>query len=296
GEEISARFQKSPVHINVANVRELIQPRTGDSVLAVIQANVDAVIEQAERTGQPMFPHLNHPNFGWGVTAEDLAPVKGEQFFEVYNGHPMVHNEGDDQHASTDRIWDIVLTRRLAELHLPPLYGLATDDTHNYHTNAVGKSNGGRGWVMVRASHLTPEEIIRAMEAGDFYASTGVVLNEVRKEGNRFVLEIAAEPGVAYTTLFIGTRKGYDRTSEPIRAASGEVLPVTHRYSEEIGTVLGRVKGEHPGYALRGDEIYVRALVTSSKRKANPYAQGEFERAWTQPLIPANNGASTESK
>ena len=36
-----------------------------------------------------MFPHINHPNFVWAMTAEDLIiALEGEQFFEVYNGHP----------------------------------------------------------------------------------------------------------------------------------------------------------------------------------------------------------------
>lgn len=291
GEEISARHLTAPVHINVTNIRELIQPRTGDSVLAVIQSNVDAALEQRERTGQPMFPHLNHPNFGWGVTAEELMQVKGERFFEVYNGHPQVHNEGDATHASADRIWDIVLTRRLTELKLPLLYGLATDDAHHYHTNAVGKSNTGRGWVMVRATHLTPEKIVHAMEAGDFYASSGVTLREVRREKNRLFVEIEAEPGVEYTTQFIGTRQGYNPANEPVRAPSGTALRVTHRYSEEVGAVLMRVRGAKATYLLRGDEIYVRAVVTSSKRKANPYVLGEFERAWVQPLVPEVTGS-----
>ena len=58
------------------------------SVLEVMQNNVNAVLEQRQRTGQPMFAHLNHPNFGWGVTAEELMQVKGERFFEVEEAPP----------------------------------------------------------------------------------------------------------------------------------------------------------------------------------------------------------------
>ena len=37
-----------------------------------------------------------------------------ERFFEVYNGHPGVNNEGDDTHLSMDALWDvdILLGRR----------------------------------------------------------------------------------------------------------------------------------------------------------------------------------------
>ncbi len=284
-EEITDRHLTAPVHINATNVRELIPPHGGSNVLEVMQNNVNAVLEQRQRTGQPMFPHLNHPNFGWGVTAEELMQVKGERFFEVYNGHPQVHNEGDATHAGTDKIWDILLTRRLTDLGLEPVFGLATDDAHNYHNQKPQSSRPGRGWVMVRAASLTPESLIAAIEAGEFYATSGVRLKEVRREKNRLALEIEPEAGVTYTTEFIGTRKGFDARNEPVRTKGGEALRVTHRYSKDVGAVLATVKGVSPGYQLKGDEIYVRARVTSSKPKVIPFPEGEVERAWTQPVV-----------
>jgi hypothetical protein len=285
-EEITDLHVAAPVHINATNLRELIKPRGGDSVFDVMQNNVDAVLDQRKRTGQPMFPHLNHPNFGWGVTAEELMRVKGERFFEVYNGHPSVRNQGDIAHASTDRMWDIMLTWRLAVLHTEPLYGLAVDDSHNYHTRSSTNSNPGRGWVVVRAPALTTTNIVAAMEAGEFYASSGVRLKEVRRTGDRYEIEIEPEEGVTFTTQFIGTRKGFDPTSAPVLDAKGKALPVTRRYSQGIGAVLAEINGASPRYLLKGDEIYVRARIISSKLKVNPYARGEFERAWTQPLVP----------
>ena len=44
---------------------------------------------------ETLLAHLNDPNYEWAVTAEDLAHVLGERFFEVYNGHRLVRNEGD---------------------------------------------------------------------------------------------------------------------------------------------------------------------------------------------------------
>lgn len=290
--EITDRHLAAPVHINATNLRDHVPPRSGSSVYEVMQNNVNAVIEQREATGQLMFPHLNHPNFVWGVTAEELMRVEGERFFEVYNGHPAVRNDGDDQHAGTERMWDIILTWRLAVLGLEPMFGLATDDSHHYHEQAVGKSNSGRGWVMVRAAYLTPEHLIRALEAGDFYASSGVLLHQLERTADTLKLEIAAESGVRYRTQFIGTRKNFDRTNTPVRNAAGEALRVTHRYSDEVGEVLAEVIGTSAAYTLKGDELYVRAKVISSKVKSNPYAEGEFEAAWTQPLIPGQPAAA----
>jgi hypothetical protein len=286
-EEITAKT----VHINATNIQELILPYTSfdpnDSggIVGAMQRTFNAVAEQRQRTGIPMFAHLNHPNFKWGITAEEMMRIDGERFFEVYNGHPEVNNEGDATHASTDRLWDIVLTERLARLNKPAVLGLATDDSHHYHSDAPKKSRPGRGWVMVRAADLTASSLIAAMEAGDFYASSGVVLNDVRQEGKTLSIDIAPEPGVTYVTEFFGTLRDYDATSQPVLGPAGEPLRVTRTYSKDIGVLLTKTEGTAAAYTLHGDEIYVRARITSSKVKADPSAPGEYERAWTQPLV-----------
>jgi hypothetical protein len=282
GEEISDQFGAKPLHVNATNLAEKVGPQGGNSVREVLQNNIDAVMEQRERTGRPMFPHVNHPNFVWAVTVEDLMALEGERFFEVYNGHPQVHNEGDHEHPSTERMWDILITTRLTEGR-EIMFGLATDDAHSYLEYSSTHSNPGRGWIMVRAPELTPEAIIASMEAGDFYSSSGVELRDVRREGERVIVEIAAEPGVTYTTQFIGTRRGYDRHSVPVVNAEGDTL--SRRYSDEVGQVLAEVRGPVAEYRLSGDEIYVRARVVSSKVKENPYREGEVETAWTQPFF-----------
>ncbi len=290
GEEITAAYKQAPVHLNATNLRYLIRPRSGTSVLEVLQRNVDSVLKQRAETGQPMIPHINHPNFGWALTAEDLMRVKGEKFFEVYNGHPLVHNEGDPTHPSMERMWDIALAMRLTELGLETLYGLAVDDSHHYHKMEIGRANAGRGWIMVRASSLTPESLIQAMEAGDFYSSSGVRLRDVVRGTEQYRIHIEPEPGVTYTTTFYGTRRGFDPSSQPTLAPNGVPLEVSRQYSAAIGEKLAEAHGPIAAYTIRGDEIYVRATVVSSKKKANPYVKDEFEKAWTQPLVPSSRG------
>jgi hypothetical protein len=285
-EEITAEAAKVPIHLNATNLRDFIRPRGGTNVSEVLQQNVDAVIAQHERTRVPMFPHINHPNFGWAITAEDLMRVRGDRFFEIYNGHPEVRNAGDTYHASTERVWDILLSFRLAGSGLGPVYALAVDDSHHYHAMARTNSNPGRGWVMVRAAELNAEGIIAAMQAGDFYASSGVRLRDVRREDNRLSLSVQPEAGISYTTQFIGTRKGFDQSSEPGDLPPKATRPVTRRYSPEIGTMLAEVKGLTASYTLKGDELYVRARIISSKPKVNATSTEEMETAWTQPLTP----------
>ena len=289
GEEITDRFNSLPVHLNATNLIIYIPPQSGSSVLDTMQNNVNAVLKQQEETGQPMIVHVNHPNYGWAITAEEMAALKGERFFEVYNGHPYVRNYGNAKRASAERMWDIILTRRLAEMGGEIMYGIAVDDAHNYHEQAADKSNAGRGWVMVRSKYLTPESLIAAIEAGDFYASTGVSLNAIDYDGEKIRIDIQAKPGVTYTTQFIGTRRGYDRDSEPVIVMVKEQpVSVTRRYSDDVGLVLAQINGVAPSYTLKGDEIYVRAKIISSKKKENPYAKGEVEVAWTQPVVPGN--------
>ncbi len=285
GEEISDKFQKKPIHMNASNLRDMIPPHGGDSVYDVMQNNTNAVIAQRERTGQPIFVHLNHPNFGWGITAEDLARVRGENFFEVYNGHPTVYNAGDDIHASTERIWDIILTKRLTELGLPLMYGIATDDGHSYHKIPSRASEPGRGWVMVLAGELTPAALIDSLEKGRFYASSGVVLQRVISDEKGLTIEITGEPAAEYTIEFVGTRLGFDPQSSPVLDKEGAELNVTRRYSDDIGRVLAKSTGTSATYQFTGDELYVRARVTSSKLHPNPGTPGDFQQAWVQPAL-----------
>jgi len=286
GEEISDLFGKSPIHLNASNLVAAIPPLGGTSVTDAIQNNVDALMSQRQRSGRPMMIHLNHPNYKWGITAEDLAPVRGENFFEVYNGHPGVNNPGDDTHASTERIWDIINSKRLTELDLPLLYGLATDDGHSYHKIPSRASEPGRGWVMVLTDQLDPGSLITAMESGRFYASSGVTLEKISTSTKSLDITVKADPNATYTIEFIGTRKGFNPKSEPILDKDGKELPVTRKYSDEIGSLLQKVDGTTGSYEFRGDELYVRARITSSKPHPNPSTLGEPERAWTQPVRP----------
>lgn len=295
GEEISDRFNRLPIHMNASNLKELIPPMHGKSVEDTIQNNVNALITQRERTGQSMMIHLNHPNFGYAVTAEDLMRIRGEKFFEVYNGHPGVRNSGDQNHASTERIWDIVLAKRLGEFDLPVMYGLATDDGHNYHKIPSRGSEPGRGWVMVLSDKLTPERLIEAMEAGEFYASSGVSLEKVTSSAEGLDVQVKAEDGVTYQIEFIGTRKNADLKGRPILDKKGKPIRATQIYSKEIGEVLKTIEGTKGSYRFRGDELYVRARIVSTKKHPNPSEVGEYERAWTQPRTgPAVPNASGE--
>jgi predicted esterase len=283
GEEITQYLNRRGAHMNALNLAEPVSEQRGASLIEIFQKDLDSLRAQEERTGRDIVAVLNHPNFIWSQTAEDLLEVPDLRFFEVYNGHPLVNIMGDSIHPGTERLWDIVLTRRLTSGGAL-LYGVATDDAHDYHAFAPAERNAGRGWVMVRSATLSPASLMEAMKRGDFYASTGVTFSDVRRTDAYLSVKIRAEPGVSYTIQFIGTRRGYDTASVAVRDSAG--VPVTRRYSSDIGQVLAEVKGPAAIYQLQRDDIYVRARVVSSKPKANPSYPGEVEMAWTQPLRP----------
>ncbi len=286
-EEITER--QHVVHVNATNILDFIEPRHGETVEETIRLNIDAVMEQREETGQEMLPHLNHPNFQHAVTAEDMAPVENLKLFEVYNGHRGVVNFGDDSDGvkGLDRVWDIVLTKRLGELGLGPVYGIAVDDAHHYENSTSDVARPGRGWVQVRTRFLTPEHVVRALENGNFYASSGVTIQDIHTDRNRYSVQVEPEEGVEYTIRFIGTREGYDASNDPYVDSEGQVREDRSRiYSDDIGTVLMEEKGNEATYEFQGDELYVRVLVLSSKIKENNFFEGEHEQAWLQPVLP----------
>lgn len=308
-EEISDSAQGKPVHMGAINVSEAIPPYGGATVREVMQNNLRAMLEHEKSHGREVLPHVNHPNFHYAITAEDIAAVVDEQFFEVYNGHHQVNHLGDEDHPSVERIWDLINAIRLGEASAPPIMGLGSDDSHEYHGKPGARP--GRGWVMVRSRYLTPEHLIRAMKKGDFYASSGVSLDDVQfnEETKTLSLDIQAKPDATYRTEFIATLKPEEQTPEkqgpeqetaeqataeqateeqsPDATVDGQP-PLTHEQEHEvldrIGRVVATVDGLHPSYQLTGNELYVRAVVTSSQAAQDPSFENQKQQAWTQPV------------
>ncbi|QEG23217.1 PHP domain-containing protein [Mariniblastus fucicola] len=278
GEEISDRAAGKPVHMNATNVAELIDPVGGSTVREAMQNNLRLVLEQEKRLGRQILPHLNHPNFGYAVTAEDLASVVQERFFEVYNGHPSVGHLGNDKNISIERMWDVANAIRMAQLGAAPLYGVATDDSHEYHGRPG--SRPGRGWVMVRSKFLSPDHLIMAMKRGDFYASSGVVLNDVQfdKATQTLSLQVEDDSDAEFKIDFVATLKP---------SKDGELPP-----NESIGKIVSSVEGKVASYKFTGNELYVRAVVTSSLPADDPSFKNQMQQAWTQPVVAVDKAAT----
>ncbi|MFK7925610.1 MAG: histidinol-phosphatase [Bacteroidia bacterium] len=260
-EEITDQYEGAPLHLNATNVQELIKPQGGSSIVDVLQNNIDAVLAQRQATGEPMIIHINHPNFHYAISVEDMIALQGERFFEVFNGHPQVQNMGDSTHIGTEEMWDLINIAYLKQ-GKPLIYSLATDDSHHYHQIDSKWSNSGRGWIVVEADSLETHALLEAMEKGRFYASTGVSLAQVDRVGNTLKIVIDAEEGVNYEIQFIGCQQGEQQTQ-----------------------ILQQSAGTQADFTLSEDMQFVRAKIISDKKHPNPVETAIYEMAWTQPIL-----------
>jgi hypothetical protein len=190
-----------------------------------------------------------------------MKKLNGVRFFEVYNGHPAVNNQGNDTFNSTETMWDLINIHYYTE-GKPLLLGIATDDSHNYHEFSDKMSNTGRGWVMVDSKKINTSSIIEAMERGDFYASTGVNIKTIKTTNQELFVEVEGTPGVKYEVIFLGYKKGSERVEE-----------------------LKRVVGKKGNYEFQEDDVFIRVKVISNDFKESPLGTQETKQAWTQPII-----------
>lgn len=136
---------------------------------------------------------------------------------------------------------------------------------------------------MVRSRFLTPEYLIAAMNRGDFYASSGVFLEDVTFDESTQTLSLQVQPksGETYRTDFIATL-----ASDP-HHDDGHVEEdhaPRHDHEARIGVVVASIDGLQAKYKLTGNELYVRAVVTSSAPPNDPSFENQFKQAWTQPV------------
>ena len=232
GEEVTSRYGKAPVHVNAFRLQQTIEPFFGEDILSTLQGNVDSIRDAGA------IPSLNHPQFGWAVNAATLAKARNLGLFEVYNAHPDTNNQW-----GLEEMWDSALSAGRE------IYGIAVDDAHEFKRFGPERSNPGGGWVEVLAPELSEEAILGAVGRGDFYASTGVRLEQVTRGRGQLQIKIAQDRDRQYRTVFVG--KG--------------------------GRILARETGLEALYRLRSGDGYVRATITDSNGA----------KAWVQPVFPA---------
>ena len=228
GEEVTDRFGEKPIHVNGLDPGSFIKPPGGNSVVNMVQNMVDAI--RAARG----VPSVNHPNYGWAISADELGQVQRTRLFEVFNGHPLVNNLGGGGVPGLEETWDRILSSGKL------LYGIAVDDAH-FFKRPEDKTvpRPGFGWVHVRAARLEPRAIVDALERGDFYSSTGVEMQAIDVTASVMTITVREERSSKYRIQFIGRQ----------------------------GRVLSETTASPATYTFKGDEGYVRAKVIESNGK-----------------------------
>lgn len=116
---------------------------------------------------------LAHP--AWSLnTPEHAEELSGFGAVEIYN---TVSNCGQSSRPYSGYFVDI-LANRGTEYPL-----IATDDTHMY-----GGIDDAKSWIMVKADSVSKDDIIKAIEAEDFYATQGPELH-VHREGDKLIAD-----------------------------------------------------------------------------------------------------------
>jgi hypothetical protein len=257
------------VHMTSLNVEGLVSHDAPGPPADVI----DCLSRRVREAGG--VPVANHPNFVWQLTVDDLRPQRHCRHFELYNGHPACNNDGDADHLSTEAMWDILLTDGNVS------YAVASDDAHNFAAWGADRSNPGRGWVMVRAEALTPDKVTAALDAGHFYASSGVFLHDVMIEPDeyRVVVDIDATRDEICRERAAGQR-----------VPDGYPAGLTVEFVGPGGTVLERSHGTTASHPRTPDHTYVRARVTWVEPGS---ASGIGYRAWAQPAFQDGRAAAS---
>jgi hypothetical protein len=225
--------------------------------------------------GAGAVPVVNHPNYLWQVSVDDLRPQRHCRLFELYNGHPKVHNDGDADHISTEAMWDILLTEGKVS------YAVASDDAHSFAAWGPDQSNPGRGWVMVRADALTPDAVSGALDTGEFYASSGVFLHDVVVDPDeyRVLVDIEATRSEIHREKVAGQR-----------VPPGYPQGLTVEFVGPRGVVLTRSAGPEGSCPRTPEHAYLRARVTWVEPGSE---SGIGYRAWTQPAFQDSRGSLT---
>lgn len=122
---------------------------------------VTELTNRAAETGA--FISIVHPHWS-GLTEADARRIPAAHAVEVYNHGCAIENDRGDGHLSLEHMLNE--GRKLTMI--------ATDDAHFATPDHFG------GWVMVKATENTPEALLTALKAGDFYATSGPEIHDIR--------------------------------------------------------------------------------------------------------------------
>lgn len=141
------------------------------------------VIDEANKNG--FLVSLNHPISSF-LTTDIIRKFNGLFAMEIYNQDSIIC--GVNEHGIS--MYEELLRRG------KPWCCIAADDFHGTLRNEFPAP----GFVMIKADELRYDKIIAALEAGDFYASTGPVIEQLYVEDGKAHLKCSPVKYIAMTT------------------------------------------------------------------------------------------------
>jgi hypothetical protein len=245
--------------------------------------------EHYQKNAGDSFLMLNHPFYrAWDVDRRLLIDFPEIRLFEICN--TGTNTIPENWIYDREQYWDFILAHRLAA-GKPLLFGTATDDAHYFDPERRDlPGTYETGWVMVNCpGEFTQKSLAEALVRGDFYSTSGVLLDRVDFDPQTGELQVSIQPedGVEYRIDFITTREDFDRTIE-LREYPFEnhlftrLRPVI---PDSIGKIRKSVQGTSASYRLNDSDLYVRALVTSNRKNIiQNHFHPVYQSAWTQPF------------
>jgi len=298
GVEITQVTDGINVHLNYVNLPDVIPSVKGGPLSKslkgirpsdLIAQNAGEVAALAKRLNRPSLLMLNHPQWVYlDIRPENLINNPEVRFFEVCNGGSAFAPPAEAPEKTNDRFWDAINAFRALK-GMPLIFGTGSDDTHYYFDLGANKAGRvGVDYIVVRSAALTPESLLAAMHAGDFYASTGVTLDDVAFDAaqRRLNVKVRPAPGTTYRIRFITTKKNFDQSVRmvDVPAVKGHGARAVPVYSADVGKTVRQVDGIEADYRMAPDDLYVRARIESSAPSAwKEYYHPEVQTAWTQP-------------
>ena len=294
GHELNDRTNNVTLHGNAINVTDTLPFETGATLAEAIDKNALAVKKNGAETGNTSTFILNHPMWPYydidPISIINTKEVRLYEFLNAGGGVGLGYDESD-RFWSREFLWDIITAFRIIK-GLPLIYGVGSDDAHNYLTFKDRNDNPGQCWIYVRAEKLESNAIVQSMIRGELYISNGVELEQVAfaKETGTLSVKVKPVAGVKYQILFIGTKKDFDRTVLPFEVERTDTNPARKGWTfskEDIGIGLAAHEGIEASYQLKADDLYVRAVVISDQKKEILAGlTPDVSAAWTQPFCP----------
>lgn len=121
------------------------------------------------------FVSIAHPHWS-GLNEADARSITAAHAVEIYNYGCVVDNDRGEGFFILEHLLN-------GDRHLNMI---ATDDAHFNTPDHFG------GWVMVKATENTPEALLVALKAGEFYSSTGPEIKDIRIAGDTIEVDCSA--------------------------------------------------------------------------------------------------------